>query len=618
MTVTLEKPATTVAPWQQIANLADAFDYPSWLALQCGLINGVYAGLLVSASTDKSLQPVAVWPEANDDVHSLTDLVEQVLDDGDALVTELAGRGRSFGVAYPVKVDAAIVAVVAIAVSVGSDAELPDVMHELRWGAAWIELRQTRELYRSREQTVNRLSTSVDLLARVLPEQGFDQAAMRLVTELAITLNSDLVSIGFVQQQRVQQQGVKLAHLSHSAEFGSHMNLVRSLENAMDEALDQRSAIVLPAVGPTANLVTVAHHCLAELQQHQAIMTVPLVVGEQWLGAITLQRDLEQPYTQADLDYCESILALAVSALDEKRHNDRPLRQKIGDELITQIVRLTGPGYVGRKLTLGLTALAVLVLTFLQGDYRLSTDATLQPVSQRVIVAPFDGYIKAAQVRAGDVVAQGDTMFELDDRDLQLEKLKWRSQQNKLSRQYQEAIASHDRSNITILNAQLEQAQAQLDLVDSQLQRSTQLAPFNGLIVSGDLSQRLGGAVSHGETLFEVSPADAYRLKMLVKESRIADLQPGQSGTVYLSALPEHAFPFTVDNITPVTEFSDGATYFVVEASLQTSADALNQEKLRPGMEGVGKVYIDRRNQFGIWTRELVEWLRLRFWRWWG
>ena len=432
---------------------------------------------------------------------------------------------------------------------------------------------------------------------------------MRLVTELAINLNSDLVSIGFRQEK-----GVKLAHLSHSAEFSKHMNLVRSLENAMDEALDQRAPIIFPAADSVAaNLVTISHRTLNELQDAQSIMTVPLSVGEEWVGAITLQRDIDQPFTDADLRYCESIAALAVSALEEKRHNDRSLWIKIREALTEQVVRLTGPGYVGRKLVMSSIVLLVLLFSVLKGEYRLSADATLQTISQQVIVAPFDGYIKTVNARAGDVVQQGDTLLELDDRNLLPEQLKWRSQQNKLSRQYQEAIAGHDRSRITILDAQLAQAKAQLDLVSSQLQRAVRRAPFDGLVVSGDLSQRLGGAVAHGESLFEVSPVDAYRVKLLVKESRIADVQLGQAGTVYLSALPDFPFAFTVDNITPVTEYQDGSTFFIVEAELHNT-----HERLRPGMEGIGKVFVDERNLFGIWTRELVEWMRLGFWRWWG
>jgi len=598
--------------WKQVAGLSHEFDYPAWLELQCGLIASAYAGVLVVAEAQQ-FKPVAVWPDASSGVETLTDLIEQVLEDGEALVANLpasSGAATShFGVAYPVTSQEGVIAVIAVAVSVASEAELSMVMHELQWGAAWVELRQTRERYIQREDSFQRLSTSIDLLSRVLPESGFDNAAMRLVTELAINLNSDLVSIGFLKGK-----GVQLAHLSHSAEFSKHMNLVRSLENAMDESLDQRAPIVYPA-GDNApsNLVSVAHRSLHELQDAQTIMTVPLSVGDEWVGAISLQRDLDQPFTLEDVRYCESIAALAVSSLEEKRHNDRPLRLKIKEACTEQLVRFTGPGFIGRKLLLTTAVFLFLLLSLLTGEYRLSANATLQTISQQVIVAPFDGYIKAVNARAGDVVAEGDVLLTLDDRDLLLEQLKWRSQQNKLSRQYQEAIAGHDRSRITILDAQLAQAKAQLDLVSSQLRRAERRAPFDGLVVSGDLSQRLGGAVSHGESLFEVSPVDAYRVKLLVKESRIADLQLGQSGTVYLSALPDHPFAFNVDNITPVTEYQDGATFFVVEGRLHNT-----HERLRPGMEGIGKVLIDKRNLFGIWTRELVEWMRLGFWRWWG
>lgn len=599
--------------WKQVANMNQSIDHQAWLELQCGLIGSAYAGLLVVADDDAQFKPVAVWPGASAGVSALTDVVEQVIEDGEGLVTNLPSQGgvqsSHYGVAYPVRIDGRVSAVIAVAVSVGGESELSMVLHELQWGAAWVELRQTRERYLDRESTFGRLSTSVDLLSRVLPEAGFDRAAMRLVTELAINLNSDLVSIGFLQGK-----SVKLAHLSHSAEFGSDMNLVRNLEDAMDEALDQRAAIIVPAgADKPSNLVMVAHKNLSELQAQQSVMTVPLVVADHWVGAITLQRDVDQPFTQADLRYCESIAGLAISALEEKRFNDRPLYKKVGEALEEQLIRVTGPGYVGRKLILATLVLVTVIFAFLPGDYRLSSEASIQTISQRVIAAPFDGYIKEARVRAGDVVQAGDILVSFDDRDLLLEQLKWRSQQNKLSRQYQEAIAGHDRSRITILDAQLEQAKAQLDLVQSQLQRSIQRAPFDGLIVRGDLNQRLGGSVSQGESLFELSPVHAYRVKLLVKESRIADVEKNQAGVVHLSALPEQPFEFTLDNITPVTEYQDGATYFVVEGLLHDS-----HEHLRPGMEGIGKVYIDRRNFFGIWTRELIEWGRLGLWRWWG
>ena len=158
-----------------------------------------------------------------------------------------------------------------------------------------------------------------------------------------------------------------------------------------------------------------------------------------------------------------------------------------------------------------------------------------------------------------------------------------------------------------------EQVEAQLELVDSHLQRAQLSAPFDGLVISGDLSQRLGSAVSKGEVLLTVSQLDRYRIHMLVKENRIADVALGQQGLLHLSALPETPFEFTLSKITPLTEAREGATYFIVEGQLLSGS-----EQLQPGMEGIGKISIDERRLVDIWFRETLEWLRLRAWSWWG
>ena len=38
--------------------------------------------------------------------------------------------------------------------------------------------------------------------------------------------------------------------------------------------------------------------------------------------------------------------------------------------------------------------------------------------------------------------------------------------------------------------------------------------------------------------------------------------------------------------------------------------------RLRPGMEGVGKVLVGERRLIWIWTHEAVNWMRLALWRW--
>ena len=37
-------------------------------------------------------------------------------------------------------------------------------------------------------------------------------------------------------------------------------------------------------------------------------------------------------------------------------------------------------------------------------------------------------------------------------------------------------------------------------------------------------------------------------------------------------------------------------------------------EWMRPGMEGVAKIDVDRRLYASIWTRKLVNWIRMKLW----
>jgi multidrug resistance efflux pump len=200
----------------------------------------------------------------------------------------------------------------------------------------------------------------------------------------------------------------------------------------------------------------------------------------------------------------------------------------------------------------------------------------------------------------------------LDDRDLKLERIKWLTEREQLTKQYHEAMAKHDRAQIRITKAKIDQAKAQISLLDEQLARTKVTAPFNGIVMSGDLSQSLGAPVERGEVLFEVAPLDKYRVIAEVDERDITEIAVGQPSELVLPSMPGKGFPFIVEKITPVSTAKEGRNTFRVEGRMEQGS-----ERLRPGMEGVGKITIDRRRLIWVWTHKAIDWLRLQLWRWW-
>jgi multidrug resistance efflux pump len=299
--------------------------------------------------------------------------------------------------------------------------------------------------------------------------------------------------------------------------------------------------------------------------------------------------------------------------LEEKRQSSLPLYAYVGRSLVNQLSRLMGPGYLGRKIAVFCVTVLALFLAYMPGSYTLGADAVLEGAELRAIVVPFEGYLQSAALRAGDSVEKGGVLAELDTRELRLQRMSWTSQQATSRRQYEDALARQERAQVQISKAQMERASAELELLDFQISQATLLAPFDALLVSGDLSQRIGSVFRQGDVLFELSPNERYRLALYVDEFRINDVQPPQSGQLVLAALPEQEFSFTVTGINPIAEVRDGATVYRVEADINGNVDVL-----RVGLEGVAKIYIDERLLVSIWTRGIRDWLRLQIWRFWG
>jgi RND family efflux transporter MFP subunit len=603
------------ALWAQFAaaTTVEAF-CQSWLALQCRMISGVSGGLVLLGTPDHGpFSPAAVWPDARHSMKHLSAAAERALVERRGLLLRHEPGGangepprESYDVAYPIEVAGRLHGVVVLDVVPRPEPQLQAVLRRLHWGAAWLEVLARREETARDAAVKGRLQTVLDLAAATATPERFSGAAMAFVTALATRLGCDRASIGFVRGGRAHVRAV-----SHSANFGKQTNLVRAIGSAMDEALDQQGTIVYPVPPDSPARVTRAHAELARQHGSGAICSIPLTYGDRLVGALTLERPEDHPFDPPTVELCEAVAALAGPVLEIQRREDRWLITKAAETCRTWLAHLIGPRHVALKLVVVGAAAVILFFAVARGDYRVSATTTIEPEIRRAAVAPFNGYIAEARVRAGDLVRQGQVLCGLDDRDLRLERLKWLSQHEQLVRQYNQAMAKHDAAQVTILTAQIDQAKAQLNLLDDQLSRTRVLAPFNGMIVTGDLSQMLGSPVERGQVLFEVAPLESYRVILQVDERDIADLALGQKGQLLLSAFPQEALPFRVEKITPVSTAHEGRNAFRVEAQLERTPD-----RLRPGMEGVGKVEVDRRLLIWIWTRQVIDWVRLKLWTW--
>jgi multidrug efflux pump subunit AcrA (membrane-fusion protein) len=309
----------------------------------------------------------------------------------------------------------------------------------------------------------------------------------------------------------------------------------------------------------------------------------------------------------------EHALALVGPVLHLMRHAERPWRKRMWDQLRRAWVGLRAPGswHLRAGICLGLIVLAVLLA--MPFEFRVGGNARVEGEIQRVLVAPADGFLKQAMVRPGDSIKAGQVLAELAEQDLQLERSKWVSELAQHENAYSAAMARADRTQLVISQAKADEARAQLALVDQQIGRSRILAPFDGVLIRGDLTQSLGAPVQRGDVLLTVAPRERFRVIVEVDERDIARIRTDQIGSLALSALPWDSLPITVKRITPMATAVEGHNVFEVEAALGDIPDSL-----RPGLSGMARIAVGKEPLLWAWTHRLTDWLRLTVWRWVG
>ena len=564
--------------WGRLTGTASLEEFASaWLAVAGAGVGADRGVLVVRRAETERYAPVAFFPEGEPCGPFLADAAERALYEARPLAIEDAPR---LGIACPAWAQGRLEAIAAFEWSRAPEEPREATIRAVQWGIPWIEARLGAASSPGNGQASSFGST---VLPRVLAAKGYVDAARAAATELAHWFSLERVSVGYAEAGRVH-----LAAISNTAQFDSRLELPRAIEAIMRDAQGQAKTVRQPGPqGESSALGMLAGQSLFCLEQ-------------------------ATPFEDPVAGQIEQACAALAPALDLQRANERPWHQRVLRVARAQIAALSGPRATRRRAVATAALVAIAVLVFAKGEFRVAADAALEGSVRRVLSAPFDGYVAASIARAGDRVARGAPVAELDDRDLRLERLRWAGQRAQYERQMQEASAKHERGQMQITAAQVDQADAQMKLLDEQLRRARIVAPFDGLIVSGDLSQSVGSAVKKGETLFEVTPLAGFRVVIFVDESEIDYIAAGQKGSVLLTAISGRSFPIAVTLVTPVARVKDGRNTFRVEASLQGPID-----RLRPGMEGVAKIDTGPRNLVWIWTHRFTNWLRLKVWSFW-
>jgi RND family efflux transporter MFP subunit len=458
-------------------------------------------------------------------------------------------------------------------------------------------------------------SWALDLHAAMLEPLRLQPSAAAGVCALASALGARRVVLGWLRSNGevtvlARSDGQWVAPVDQAQPADAVDDAMRA---CLGECVDQQAGVCWPLpAGDTPQRqprITVAHRA-CHAASGGALLSLPLVHDGRVLGALTLQWADAAARDRHAVDALEHLAAWMAPVLALLQVQEEPWHRRLRQQAHAWLHSDDQPERRRWRLWLPVALTAGLLLAAWPATWHVGGQARLEGAVQRVLAAPADGFIQQVHVRPGDTVKAGQPLLELADRDLQLERQRWQSQLAQHWEGHAAAQARADRAALAQHQARADEAQAQLDLVEEKLSRSRLVAPFDGVVVQGDLSQQMGAPVKQGAELITLAPQGDYRVIVEVDERDVAELRLGQTGTLALSALPWQTTPLQVTRISPVAKAVEGRNVFEVEAALSVA-----QPQARPGLQGQARIAVDQAPLGWQIVRRLAGSARMLWWR---
>ena len=586
------------------------------LAVQCQ-VAPARAGAILRPGGERGPEVLAVYPPLPQGAQApvwlaqAAEVCPRVVRDGATAVRPVHGAEDLYGqparqqlVMVPLRGERAVRGVAVFVVPVQADPALAAVRERLELTVGLLSLYEMRLLLQRRQADLGRLRTAMETLATAGTHDRFKGLAMALVNEIATRWQADRVSVGFLKGRYVH-----LTATSHTEKFSRKMQLVQDIEAAMEECLDQDIEVLHPSP-KEATYVARAAGELARRHGAGHVLSMPLRHGGEPVAVLTLERPADAPFTVDEVESLRLASDLVTPRLADLEAHDRWFGARMAAAVRRTAAAVVGPKHTWIKVAVLVAVGLLAFMIFGKGTYKVEAPFVLEPITQQVVPAPFDGFLEAVHVEAPEQVVAGETvMAELETADLRMQLAEARAE--RATYQKQAAAARRDFKTVEaqIAEAQADQVSARIDLLQRHIGQARIVAPITGRVVSGDLKKRLGAPVKTGDVLFEVAPLEALRAELAVSEEDVADLELGQEGELATAGFPGRHFGFVVERITPVAQVEEQENVYKVRVRLKRL-----DPRMLSGMEGVAKVEIGERRYIWIWTRPIVRWVRMKLW----
>jgi RND family efflux transporter MFP subunit len=397
----------------------------------------------------------------------------------------------------------------------------------------------------------------------------------------------------------------------------------------MEECVDQEEPVRFDADGTRSENVTREAESLCRSQGNNSVYSIPLRRRAEIVGVVTLEFSPPNKLTDEVANALAVTADLLAPQLWDRHENDRWIAVKIGHSIQHAAKLAVGPKHVLAKLIIVLVVALACVVTFWKPMYHVSAPFQFVAAQKRTISAPYEGHLKGVYVNGGQRFKKGQVLAEMMTEEVRAQLAKADADRKQYRQLALAKRAERNPQKMSSAMAEAQQAEAQAESAEAdvrrfedRLERSKFVAPFDGVVLRGDLDDKVGAAVKPSDVLMEIEEVgQPLKAELAVPERDIHFIRQkpadgaeqsktdGWTGKLATNSLPGEDVEFEIDRIVPLGDAKDADNTFKVYAVLKSQP-----EFIRPGMAGEARIDAGHKRLVWIWTHRLVDFLRLKLW----
>ncbi|MEO0653013.1 MAG: HlyD family efflux transporter periplasmic adaptor subunit, partial [Planctomycetota bacterium] len=337
-----------------------------------------------------------------------------------------------------------------------------------------------------------------------------------------------------------------------------------------------------------------------------SVAVVPIVADGETRAVLAIRRGQGTPIGPSDLRAVSELVEPYVPGLELLRRSERTLFDHAFDAARGAARRLRE----GRraKVLAGAAVLGLLWLFFGALPNQVYSPGTVVALNVRHFAAPFDGRLRSAPAVSGSLVRKGEVLATLDSSFQELELAQVEAQLASNQVDLLAAMAIDDGLTSRRLELEREGLEARASLIRQQIDNAELRAPFDGVVLTGDVRDRVGDTLTRGEPLFDLAPAGQVWVELEISERAALEVEMHLQGTFAPRARPELHLPVEVVHVGAALEASASGPVLRSKAELQEIADWL-----RPGMRGTVRLRSGWKAPWRMLLGRPLDMLRMRF-----